>query len=232
MAVLPLNLVADSLGAVGGGKPGRLGGVSGSTQGVRVHVRDGCGLPGCFGGSHRRRSGNLARSGASEEATADLVGNVELATGKSTRSGDGIAGTTVTWSFRLEQPQHTLCAVSPPGRDDPPVGFAQCLRRAHALSFSQAPSSRRRRDLPANYLWRMPVQTISCRQCGALVPDVSGPVHKYVPSGPGCWQTFGQVQADESLRFGYPPAHRIVVDAETPVAIMEQPRERRRTPRR
>lgn len=46
-----------------------------------------------------------------------------------------------------------------------------------------------------------------------LVPDVSGPVHKYVPSAPGCWQTFGQVQADESLRFGYPPAHRLVVDA-------------------
>lgn len=42
---------------------------------------------------------------------------------------------------------------------------------------------------------------------------MSGPVHKYVPSAPGCWQVFGQVQADESLRFGYPPAHRIVVDA-------------------
>ena len=59
----------------------------------------------------------------------------------------------------------------------------------------------------------MSVLTISCPWCGAPVPDVSGPVHKYVPSAPGCWQTFGQVQADESLRFGYPPAHRLVVDA-------------------
>lgn len=42
---------------------------------------------------------------------------------------------------------------------------------------------------------------------------MTGPVHKYVPSAPGCWQTFGQVQAEESLRFGHPPAHRIAVDA-------------------
>lgn len=59
----------------------------------------------------------------------------------------------------------------------------------------------------------MSVLTVSCAWCGALVPDIDGPVHKYVPSAPGCWQTFGQVQADELLRFGYPPAHRIVVDA-------------------
>jgi hypothetical protein len=62
-------------------------------------------------------------------------------------------------------------------------------------------------------LWAVSVPCISCLRCGALVPDVSGPVHKYVPSAPGCWHTFGQVQADESLRFGYPPAHRIIVDA-------------------
>jgi Family of unknown function (DUF5946) len=45
------------------------------------------------------------------------------------------------------------------------------------------------------------------------VADVSGPVHKYGPSAPGCWQLFGQLQADEALRFGYPPTHRVVVDA-------------------
>lgn len=55
--------------------------------------------------------------------------------------------------------------------------------------------------------------TIACAGCGALVPNIDGPVHKYVPSAPGCWKTFGQVQADEALRFRYPPAHRIVVDA-------------------
>jgi Family of unknown function (DUF5946) len=54
---------------------------------------------------------------------------------------------------------------------------------------------------------------VRCAQCGAVVPDVDGPVHDYVPSAPGCRQIFGQIQADEALRFGYPPAHRIVVDA-------------------
>lgn len=52
-----------------------------------------------------------------------------------------------------------------------------------------------------------------CPGCGALVPDIDGPVHKYVPSAPGCWLTFGEVQADEAQRFRYPPAHRMVVDA-------------------
>lgn len=56
-------------------------------------------------------------------------------------------------------------------------------------------------------------RTELCPQCGAAVPAVQGPVHKYVPSAPGCWRIFGQVQADEALRFGYPPAHRLVVDA-------------------
>jgi Family of unknown function (DUF5946) len=52
-----------------------------------------------------------------------------------------------------------------------------------------------------------------CPGCHALVADVEGPVHAYVPSAPGCWKVFGEVQADESLRFGYPPEHRLVVDA-------------------
>lgn len=45
------------------------------------------------------------------------------------------------------------------------------------------------------------------------MPDVAGQVHRYVPSSPGCWRTFGQVQADEAERFGYLPANRLVVDA-------------------
>lgn len=40
-----------------------------------------------------------------------------------------------------------------------------------------------------------------------------GPAHAYVPSSPGCWRVFGEVQADELARFGYPPAHGLVVDA-------------------
>jgi hypothetical protein len=37
-------------------------------------------------------------------------------------------------------------------------------------------------------------------------------VHEYVPSAPGCWKIFGEVQADEAQRFGYPAVHRVVVD--------------------
>lgn len=59
----------------------------------------------------------------------------------------------------------------------------------------------------------MTLRTVTCPPCGATVRDVTGPVHKYVPSAPGCWQLFGEMQTDEALRFGYPPAHRVVVDA-------------------
>lgn len=42
-----------------------------------------------------------------------------------------------------------------------------------------------------------------CLACGALVADVDGPVHTYLPSSAGCWRVFGQVQAEELARFGY-----------------------------
>jgi hypothetical protein len=63
--------------------------------------------------------------------------------------------------------------------------------------------------------WVLPTMTDSpattrCPQCLALVPDVHGPVHKYVRAAPGCCQMFGELQADELQRFGYPPAHRLV----------------------
>lgn len=55
--------------------------------------------------------------------------------------------------------------------------------------------------------------TAHCPGCGGAFPDVEGPVHAYVPSSPGCWKTFGEVQADEMQRFRYPPTHGLVVDA-------------------
>lgn len=55
--------------------------------------------------------------------------------------------------------------------------------------------------------------TTACPGCEASFEDIDGPVHAYVPSSPGCWKTFGEVQADEIQRFGYPQAHGLVVDA-------------------
>ena len=50
--------------------------------------------------------------------------------------------------------------------------------------------------------------------CGVARAAEGAPTHAYVPATPGCWQLFGEIQADESLRFGYPPrAHKTVVDA-------------------
>jgi Family of unknown function (DUF5946) len=39
------------------------------------------------------------------------------------------------------------------------------------------------------------------------------PPHAYLPAVAGCWALFGEVQADEMMRFRYPDAHAIVVDA-------------------
>jgi Family of unknown function (DUF5946) len=34
------------------------------------------------------------------------------------------------------------------------------------------------------------VREISCSGCGAVVPDVSGPVHAYMHAAPGCWALY------------------------------------------
>lgn len=56
--------------------------------------------------------------------------------------------------------------------------------------------------------------TESC-VCGVAATTTSAVEHPYVPATPGCWALFGQVQADEMTRFGYPDAHGWVVDAYT-----------------
>jgi hypothetical protein len=56
---LPLDLLADSLWAVGCGKPNRLCGVRGSTESVCAHMGDGGGLSCRSGRSGCRRAANL-----------------------------------------------------------------------------------------------------------------------------------------------------------------------------
>ena len=55
-------------------------------------------------------------------------------------------------------------------------------------------------------------EQVSCPQCGAIVPDIDGPTHAYVPSAPGCWAAFGALRADEMLRFAGSEANNLVVD--------------------
>jgi len=54
--------------------------------------------------------------------------------------------------------------------------------------------------------------TVSCVGCGAIVPDIDGPVHEYMESAPGCWSAFGDVLAMEFGDFRYPECHRLTVD--------------------
>jgi hypothetical protein len=81
VAELPADLLTDSLRPIGGGQSSRLGGIRGSTQSVRAHVRDACGLSGRSGGGHRCGSAHLTSGGMSDETAAGLS-DAKLATGK------------------------------------------------------------------------------------------------------------------------------------------------------
>jgi hypothetical protein len=131
VAQLPTDLVSGSDASVGRGHRHGLRGVRGGAQGVRSHVGDGRGLPRGSGGSGGGRRLHVTSGATTDESPADLPGDVELATREGSRPGDRNPGPGVVWSFRLEQPEHPLGAVRRPRRHDPPVAFAQRLRRAH-----------------------------------------------------------------------------------------------------
>jgi hypothetical protein len=114
---------------------------------MRTHVRDCCGLARCSGGSGRCRGAHLTCGGSAGEPAADLFCDVvELVAGEGPRSRDGIAGAGIAWSFRLEQAEHSLRAISSPHSNDSPFGFAERLRRTHnqilpGVSDLSAPTS-------------------------------------------------------------------------------------------
>jgi hypothetical protein len=54
---------------------------------------------------------------------------------------------------------------------------------------------------------------VPCFSCGAMVPDIQGPVHAYMTSSPGCWKIYGDILAKEySPDFFDQIVHRITVD--------------------
>jgi len=53
----------------------------------------------------------------------------------------------------------------------------------------------------------------TCVGCGAQVPDIDGPTHKYLESAPGCWAWYGEVLAREYQDFRYGSVHNLTVDA-------------------
>jgi hypothetical protein len=54
---------------------------------------------------------------------------------------------------------------------------------------------------------------IACPGCGGLFPDVSGPVHRYMESLPGCWAAYGRVLARAYSTTSLADVHRLSVDA-------------------
>ncbi len=55
-------------------------------------------------------------------------------------------------------------------------------------------------------------KTIRCFSCNAEVPDLTGEVHRYMGSSPGCWHLFGEILAREYSDGTYRKNHRITVD--------------------
>ncbi len=117
---------------MGGGQAGCPCGVRGGAQGVRAHVRDGRGVSSRSGGGRGRGGTHLAGGSSIYKATADPLRDAKLATGESAGPGDCITRPAIPRGFRLEQSEYPLRAVRRPSRDDPPVSFAQRLRRPHA----------------------------------------------------------------------------------------------------
>ena len=53
-----------------------------------------------------------------------------------------------------------------------------------------------------------------CFGCGAPVPDVGGPTHRYIGAPPGCWGLYGEVLGREYEDYErFAPVHRLTVDA-------------------
>lgn len=57
------------------------------------------------------------------------------------------------------------------------------------------------------------VVTTYCFSCHAEVPDITGEVHRYMDSSPGCWRVFGQILTREYSDGAYRQNHRITVDS-------------------
>ncbi len=53
-----------------------------------------------------------------------------------------------------------------------------------------------------------------CIGCGALVPEIDGPTHRYLGASPGCWAVYGEVLGKEYADYArFAPVHRLTVDA-------------------
>ncbi len=54
---------------------------------------------------------------------------------------------------------------------------------------------------------------VDCVGCGAMVPDLDGPTHRYIGASPGCWAAYGRLSEQEASDFRYMRHHQLTVDA-------------------
>ena len=54
---------------------------------------------------------------------------------------------------------------------------------------------------------------ISCVGCGAMVPDVTWPVHRYIGASPGCWAIYAETVGGGLFGSIAPPWGALMVDA-------------------
>lgn len=54
---------------------------------------------------------------------------------------------------------------------------------------------------------------VGCPGCGAVFPEIDGPVHEYMESSPACWRAFGEVLAREYGDARLYRVHRLSVDS-------------------
>jgi len=127
MGELPADLVVHDFWPVGSRQAGGSDGIRGGTECVRAHVAGRYGLAGGSGSGGSCGSCHLAGRHTTDEATTNLLGSVQLSSGKRPRAGDERARTIVKWSFSLEQPHDPLCTIGRPGGDKASIGFAQRL---------------------------------------------------------------------------------------------------------
>jgi len=128
---LPADLLAHSVCSVRRGETSGLRAYAAAPR-AWAPMRDGCGLSGRPSGRCRCRGLHFTRWDAINEAAADSLCDVKLAARENPRPG----GSDHEGGYPLEPPpqnlQHVLCAIRRPRLDGPPVGFAECLRGAHA----------------------------------------------------------------------------------------------------
>lgn len=69
------------------------------------------------------------------------------------------------------------------------------------------------REQASLFWYSLCMKTIACIGCGAQVPDIDGPTHKYLGASPGCWKIYSDVLAKEYGDPEYMKVHRLTVDA-------------------